>query len=58
MTDRSEDEEYIRPVRRYGPRPRVRRPGGWKGRVEIADDFDDPLPEFEDVFHDSPIEAP
>jgi len=26
---------------RYGPRV----PGAWKGRVFIADDFDDPLPE-------------
>jgi prevent-host-death family protein len=22
----------------------LRRPGGWEGRVRIADDFDDPLP--------------
>lgn len=22
-----------------------RKPGGWEGRVKIADDFDDPLPE-------------
>lgn len=25
-----------------------RRPGGWEGRVHIHDDFDDPLPEFDD----------
>jgi prevent-host-death family protein len=25
-------------------RKRARRPGGWKGRVRIADDFDDELP--------------
>lgn len=27
------------------PRPKEKRkPGGWKGQVRIADDFDDPLP--------------
>ncbi len=26
------------------PRP-VRKPGGWEGKVWIADDFDDPLPD-------------
>jgi antitoxin (DNA-binding transcriptional repressor) of toxin-antitoxin stability system len=36
-----------------GDRP-PRRPGGWKGRVHIHDDFDDPLPEFEDAFHGTP----
>ena len=25
--------------------PAPRQPGGWEGRVRIADDFDDPLPE-------------
>jgi hypothetical protein len=35
--------------------PRV--PGGWKGRVRISDDFDDPLPaEIEDAFYTSSIE--
>ena len=29
------------PVR---PRGQTRRPGGWEGRVYIADDFDAPLP--------------
>jgi prevent-host-death family protein len=29
-----------------GPR-RPRQPGGWEGRVRIADDFDAPLPEAE-----------
>jgi prevent-host-death family protein len=30
------------PLARHG---RPRRPGGWKGRVWIADNFDDPLPD-------------
>jgi hypothetical protein len=34
-----------------------RAPGGWKGRVRIADDFDDPLPvEIEDAFYTSSID--
>jgi len=24
---------------------KLRQPGGWEGRVEMSDDFDDPLPE-------------
>ncbi len=27
-----------------------RKPGLWKGRVTIRDDFDDPLPEFQAMF--------
>jgi len=26
------------------PKQRPRKPGGWKGQIWIADDFDDPLP--------------
>lgn len=34
-----------------------RAPGGWKGQVRIADDFDDPLPvEIEDAFYTSSID--
>jgi antitoxin (DNA-binding transcriptional repressor) of toxin-antitoxin stability system len=29
-----------------------RRPGGWEGRVHIRDNFDDPLPGFDDAFYD------
>lgn len=28
-----------------GPSRRSRKPGGWEGKVRIAEDFDDPLPE-------------
>lgn len=37
-----------RPLARLVPYeavPLPRRPGGWKGRVWIGEDFDDPLPE-------------
>ena len=27
-----------------GPRAEPRRPGGWEGKVWVAEDFDDPLP--------------
>lgn len=41
------------------PSIRERVPGGWKGRVRIADDFDAPLPEdVENVFYDSHLEPP
>lgn len=30
--------------------------GAWVGRMIIADDFDDPIPGFEDDFYDGPIE--
>ncbi|MGH3544990.1 MAG: type II toxin-antitoxin system Phd/YefM family antitoxin [Mycobacteriales bacterium] len=33
--------------------PRV--PGAWKGKVWIADDFDAPDPELEDLFYNGPI---
>jgi hypothetical protein len=43
------DSEF--PSRRVGPPGRV--PGGWKGRVQIADDFDAPLPrDIEDSFYE------
>lgn len=43
-----------RSERRTAPPRRV--PGGWKGRVEIADDFDDPLPkDVEDSFYRSQL---
>jgi len=36
------------PLARLGPvstrGPKRRKPGGWEGRVFIADDFDEPLP--------------
>ena len=35
-----------------------RKAGRWKGRVWIAPDFDDPLPEFEDLFDNGPIFPP
>ena len=42
-----------RPVARIVPIKRVREPrplGLWKGRVRISDDFDAPLPEFDEAF--------
>lgn len=54
LVDRAANGEEIviaragRPVARLGPlaeRREPRRPGLWKGKVVIHDDFDDPLPE-------------
>lgn len=42
-----------RPVARlvpYRARMEPRRSGAWKGRVQIAADFDDPLPDFDAAF--------
>lgn len=42
-----------RPVARLVPyrvRREPRRPGGWEGRVTIAPDFDEPIPELLDAF--------
>lgn len=42
-----------RPVARivpYAVRREPRQPGFWKGRVVIKPNFDDPLPEFEEIF--------
>lgn len=37
-------------------KPPRRTPGGWKGKVWIADDFDDPLPpDIQKYFDDPPI---
>jgi prevent-host-death family protein len=36
-------------------RPR-RKPGGWKGKVWIAADFDAPLPEVEALFEEGALE--
>ncbi len=53
LVDRAAEGEEIyiakagRPLARLGPIPSVRkprRPGGWKGKVWIAPDFDAPLP--------------
>jgi prevent-host-death family protein len=41
------------PVQR---RPVRRQPGAWKGRVEIADDFDDTPEEVIKSFYSGPIE--
>ncbi|MBN1424900.1 type II toxin-antitoxin system Phd/YefM family antitoxin [Candidatus Fermentibacteria bacterium] len=30
---------------RFGGHGKTRKPGAWKGRMRIAEDFDDPLPE-------------
>jgi len=49
-----------KPVARLAPleRPRKARKGGaWKGKVWIAPDFDDPIPEMEASIH-APIEPP
>ena len=38
---------------------RPRKPGGWEGKVWMADDFDAPLPkEFEDAFYGDGGEPP
>jgi prevent-host-death family protein len=42
-----------RPVARlvpYRARREPRRPGGWEGRVTMAPDFDDPIPDLLDAF--------
>ena len=34
-----------------------RQPGGWEGKVSMADDFNDPLPrEIEDAFYDGHLD--
>ncbi len=40
------------PARSHG----TRRPGAWKGRVDIADDFDDPSGELVAAFGDGAVE--
>jgi prevent-host-death family protein len=47
-----------RPVARLVPLQRTpvhRVPGGWKGKVWMSPDFDEPDPELEDSFYNSPI---
>ncbi|HXT42774.1 MAG TPA: type II toxin-antitoxin system Phd/YefM family antitoxin [Pseudonocardiaceae bacterium] len=47
-----------RPVARLVPLQRTpvhRVPGGWKGKVWMSPDFDEPDPELEDLFYNSPI---
>jgi prevent-host-death family protein len=31
--------------------PVLRKPGAWKGRIRMSDDFDDPLPEFDEAIY-------
>ena len=54
--------KHNRPVARLvalQPSTRSRKPGGWEGKVWMADDFDAPLPrELEDAFHDDSDENP
>ncbi|NBC33203.1 MAG: type II toxin-antitoxin system prevent-host-death family antitoxin [Alphaproteobacteria bacterium] len=44
-----------KPVARLVPLPdatkKVREPGSMKGRIWIADDFDEPMPELEKLFY-------
>jgi antitoxin (DNA-binding transcriptional repressor) of toxin-antitoxin stability system len=42
----------IVPIRADRP---PRRPGGWKGRVKVHENFEDPLPEFDDAFYGAPL---
>jgi len=42
----------------YVPERKPRVPGAWKGKVWIADDFDDPMPDFEAAFYSGDIEPP
>ncbi len=47
-----------KPVARLVPLPRspvCRMPGGWKGKVWISPDFDEPDPDLEALFYDGPI---
>jgi prevent-host-death family protein len=47
-----------RPVARLVPLQRTpvhRLPGAWKGKVWMSPDFDEPDPELEDLFYNSPI---
>jgi prevent-host-death family protein len=47
-----------RPIARLIPLQRSRPhrvPGGWKGKVWIAPDFDEPDPELEELFYNGPI---
>ena len=49
-----------RPVARLVPLQRSvphRVPGSLKGKIWIADDFDEPDPELEDLFYNAPIVA-
>ncbi len=39
----------------YVEKKQLRKPGGWEGKVWISDDFDDPMPEFEDAFYNGPV---
>lgn len=41
------------PLQRHTAERRV--PGAWRGRVWIADDFDEPDPELEDLFYTAPV---
>lgn len=59
LIDRVEQGEEIviaragRPVAKLVPvrrKPRPRKLGSAKGRIRIRDDFDAPIPEFEDAF--------
>ncbi len=34
----------------------LRKPGRFKGKIWISDDFDAPMPDFEDAFYNGPIE--
>jgi prevent-host-death family protein len=48
-----------RPIARLVPLERAstpRRPGRFAGQIVVHDDFDAPLPEFEQAFYDGPIE--
>ena len=47
-----------KPVARLVPVQRTavhRLPGGWKGKVWMSPDFDEPDPELEDLFYNGPI---
>ncbi|MGH3830623.1 MAG: type II toxin-antitoxin system Phd/YefM family antitoxin [Pseudonocardiaceae bacterium] len=47
-----------KPVARLEPLQRTlpdRVPGGWKGKVWMSPDFDEPDPELESLFYDGPI---
>jgi len=36
----------------FRPQPRARRPGAWRGRVQLADDFDRTPDDLLDAFED------
>lgn len=64
LVDKAADGEEIviakngTPMAKLVPfKPKVlRKPGRLKGKIWMSDDFDDPMPDFEEAFYNGPIE--